>query len=81
MYMHGVNFRSVLKTQIKELTERVEEFWCLSPPKCLVILGDDVIGLVFVNLRVVGHLIQNVIHLSHGGKTNYNNHIVKLFRS
>lgn len=46
-------------------TERVEEFWCLSPPQCLVVSRDDVIGLCFVDLGVERHLVQENVHLTH----------------
>lgn len=52
-----------------KLTQRVEEFWRLSPPQSLVILGDDVIGLVFVDLSVEGHLVEEVVHLSRDNPT------------
>lgn len=40
----------------------------MSPPQRLVVLGDDIVGLVLVNLCEEGHLIQKVVHLSHEGK-------------
>lgn len=59
----------------KKLTERVEELRSLSPPQCLVVIGDDIIGLVLVNLCVEGHFIQEVVHLSQGRKSVSLNHL------
>lgn len=55
-------YSNLSNNQIK-LTERVEEFGCLSPPQSLIVLGDDIIGFMFVNLCVKGHLVQKVVHL------------------
>lgn len=59
------------------LTERIEEFGSLPPPQCLVVIGDDVIRLMFVNLSVEGHFIQEVVHLSQGSQSISINHLQK----
>lgn len=45
------------------LTERIKEFWHLSPPQRLIFTGQNIVGLVLVDLRVERHLVQEAVHL------------------